>query len=158
MTHADTQPTGAGDPQAVHHCGFCGVKVNDTGSTTGRFGEAFCSKAHAEAFVREVRAARGQTIAVDGAASARGDGPAPRPRTSRWRTWVCWGAPLLLLLALPLLMSGANVPTAAGSILSVLAVLACPLAMLLMMRGMGGMGHGGDTGQAGKSPTEKKEV
>lgn len=172
MTHVDTQSTGARDPQAIHHCGFCGVKVNDAESTTERFGEAFCSEAHAEAFVREVKAARIRTIAaqvmptappgpgrvIDGAACAHGDGPAARPRTRRWLTWACWGTPLLLLLALPLLTSGGSVATAAGSVLSVLAVLACPLAMLLMMRGMGGMGYGGDTGEAGKGPTEKKEV
>jgi hypothetical protein len=53
----------------------------------------------------------------------------------------CWGAPLLLLLALPLLWSGSGVAATAGSLLSVLAVLACPLGMYFMMRGMMSMRH-----------------
>jgi len=54
----------------------------------------------------------------------------------------CWGAPLLLLLAIPLFWSGSATAATGGSILSVLALLACPLGMFFMMRAMGNMGHG----------------
>ena len=66
------------------------------------------------------------------------------------RTWkdylergACWGAPLLLILAIPLFWSGGTAAAAGGSILSVLALLACPLGMFFMMRAMGNMSHGG---------------
>ncbi len=67
------------------------------------------------------------------------------------RTWgdvlrrgACWGAPLLLLLALPLFWSGSAAPVAGGSLLSVLALLACPLGMYFMMRMMAGGGRARD--------------
>lgn len=149
--------------QAVQHCAFCGVRVSDAEPATERFGEPFCSEAHAEEFVREVRAARVQAAAaavespMPQATGRVVDDPVPARRTRRWLTWVCWGTPLLLLLSLPLLTSGGDVAAAAGSVLSVLALLACPLAMLVMMRGMGGTSHGGGAGQAGKDPAEKKD-
>jgi hypothetical protein len=52
----------------------------------------------------------------------------------------CWGAPVLLLLAMPLIWSG-GWAAAGGSLLSVLALLACPLGMYFMMRSMGSMQH-----------------
>jgi hypothetical protein len=50
----------------------------------------------------------------------------------------CWGAPLLMLLAIPLVWSG-GWAAAGGSLLSVLALLACPLGMYFMMRAMTNM-------------------
>jgi multisubunit Na+/H+ antiporter MnhG subunit len=50
----------------------------------------------------------------------------------------CWGAPLLVLLAIPLFWTGGWAATG-GSLLSVLALLACPLAMYFMMRAMTNM-------------------
>ena len=52
----------------------------------------------------------------------------------------CWVAPVLLLLAIPLIWSG-GWAAAGGSLLSVLAVLACPLGMYFMMRSMGSTQH-----------------
>ena len=52
----------------------------------------------------------------------------------------CWGTPVLMLLAIPLIWSG-GWAAAGGSLLSVAALLACPLGMYFMMRGMIGMQH-----------------
>jgi hypothetical protein len=57
---------------------------------------------------------------------------------ARLKRAACWGAPALLLLAMPLIWSGGWL-AAGGSLLSVLALLACPLGMYFMMRSMAGM-------------------
>jgi hypothetical protein len=71
----------------------------------------------------------------------------PPPGQRGWRNYLkrgaCWGAPLLMLLAIPLIWSGGWAATG-GSVLSALALLACPLGMYFMMRGMMGMQHGND--------------
>ena len=127
------------------HCAYCGHAVTDEASAIERFGEPFCSQPHAEEFVAGVRAARIQ-------AAARAETPATAcaltPAGQRtWKNYLkrgaCWGAPLLLLLAIPLFWSGNAVAAAGGSLLSVLALLACPLGMFFMMRAMGNMSRGG---------------
>ena len=126
------------------HCAYCGHALGDQ-ATSERFGERFCCETHAEEFAAGVRSARM-------AAAARTE-PVPTHRagsnatvcdlrTGASRTWkdhlkraACWGAPLLAIVAVPLIWSGGWAATG-GSVLSVLALLACPLGMYFMMRGM----------------------
>ena len=126
------------------HCSYCGVTVNEDTPPIERFGERFCSEAHAEEFAAGVRAARMQAATRPGAAPASCAMPPAGQRT--WQDYLkrgaCWGAPLLLLLAIPLFWSGSAAAATGGSILSVLALLACPLGMFFMMRAMTGMNHG----------------
>ncbi len=128
------------------HCAYCGHAVIHDAPEIERFGERFCSGAHAEAFAAGVRAARIR------AAARRESAPEARTRTPTGpRTWkesvkraACWGAPLLVLFAIPLFWSGSATAATGGSILSVLALLACPLGMFFMMRAMGSMNRGGE--------------
>lgn len=128
--------------RTARHCAHCGHALADDTPVIERFGESFCSEVHAEEFAAGVRAARIQ-------AAARSDAPgsacALSPASpSGWRDLLkraaCWGAPVLLLLAIPLIWSG-GWAAAGGSLLSVLALLACPLGMYFMMRSMGSMQH-----------------
>jgi len=62
------------DGRRVDHCGYCGHPISEPGPLAERFGERFCSEAHAEEFAAGVREARIQAAAQaeDGrAASAR---------------------------------------------------------------------------------------
>lgn len=137
-------------PGAPSHCGYCGRRVVEEVAAPQRFGERFCSEGHADEFAAGVRAARIATAARredQDARSAATDGMAcavPRAGQRGWRDSLkraaCWGAPVLLLLAIPLLWSG-GWAAAGGSLLSVLALLACPLGMYFMMRGMTSMQH-----------------
>ena len=130
--------------KAVRHCGYCGHALSDEAPAIDRFGERFCSEAHAEKFAAGVRAARMQAAARTDPSTTACALPFAGQRT--WKDYLkrgaCWGAPLLLLLALPLFWSGSSAAVAGGSILSVLAVLACPLGMYFMMRAMTSMDHG----------------
>ena len=128
--------------QRARHCAYCGHALADETTVIERFGEPFCSEPHAEEFTAGVRAARMQ-------AAARNDSPGTAcafssAARSGWRGLLkraaCWGAPILLLLAIPLIWSGGWAATG-GSLLSVLALLACPLGMYFMMRSMGSMQH-----------------
>ena len=127
------------------HCAYCGDGIPAQAGADERFGERFCSEAHAAAFAEGVRAQRIAAVArredAQGAACAAPTA-VPQGWADRLKRAACWGAPLLLLLAIPLLASGGAL-AAAGSVLSLLAVLACPLGMYFMMRAMGGMQHGG---------------
>jgi hypothetical protein len=140
-------------PDTARYCAFCGHPVGDEVQAPERFGERFCSESHADEFAVGVRAARTEAAARreqgDTQAKAHGGMACALPSSSQ-RTWrdylkraVCWGAPVLLLLAIPLLWSGGWAATG-GSFLSVLALVACPLGMYFMMRGMMGMQHGPD--------------
>ncbi len=133
----------------ARHCAYCGHALADDTRVIERFGEPFCSEPHAEEFTAGVRAARIQAAALsDAPGSACALSPAGQ---SGWRNLLkraaCWGAPVLLLLAIPLLWSGGWAATG-GSLLSVLAVLACPLGMYFMMRSMGSMQHQQSTSEA----------
>ena len=135
------------------HCAYCGQAVTDDAPMIERFGERFCSEAHAEEFTADVRAARIHAAArTDAAPTSCAMPPADR-RT--WKDYVkrgaCWGAPLLLLLAVPLFWTGNATAATGGSILSVLALLACPLGMFFMMRAMASMGQG-------QQPDDKDKV
>lgn len=130
------------------HCAYCGHRLVDGASEIERFGERFCADAHADEFVAGVRAQRMQS-AHHGDAAAEPTGCAlPPAGQCTWKDYlkrgICWGGPLLLLLAIPFFWSGTGVGAAGGSLLSVLALLACPLGMYFMMRGMSGMNHSGD--------------
>ena len=127
------------------HCAYCGHAVGSNGPQIERFGERFCSEEHADEFAAGVRSARIQAAARSNAA-APGACSLPPPGERAWKDYLkrgaCWGAPLLLLLAVPLFWSGNAIAAAGGSLLSVLALLACPLGMYFMMRAMGGTKHG----------------
>jgi hypothetical protein len=123
-------------------CAYCGHPVRPDQPRIERFGQSFCSDVHADDFTAGVREARMTEAAArpPAATSCRSMPPAGQ------RTWIdylkrsaCWGAPLLLLLALPLIWSGSSIAAAGGSLLSVVALLACPLGMFFMMRSMAGM-------------------
>lgn len=141
---------GAGpEPTAPRYCAFCGMEVDDCADARERFGEVFCSQAHADEFAWGVRAARGQAAA---AAAVRPEVEGPRaeaapPGPAKPRDWkmalkmaVCCGAPLLALVALA--GGGGALLGAAQGLLPLLLLLACPLGMFFMMRGMSKGGHG----------------
>jgi hypothetical protein len=152
-------------PGIARHCTYCGHPLAADLVAPERFGEAFCSEAHAEEFVAGVRAARMEGAAragkaEAGAASQPGGGAcalspaAPRGWTASLKRAACWGAPLLLLAAIPLVWSG-GWAAAGGSLLSVLALLVCPVGMYFMMRGMTSMQH--PSGKPEVGPSEDKE-
>ena len=137
--------------RAQRHCANCGQAVPNDTPAIERFGEQFCSAGHADEFTASVRAARIEAAArteTPTTACAMAPG-GTRSWTDYLKKGACWGAPLLLLLAIPLFWSGNAVAATGGSLLSVLALIACPLGMFFMMRAMGGMNHGG---QAGTKP------
>jgi hypothetical protein len=114
------------------HCGYCGHPVSPDSAMPERFGEVFCSGAHAEDFTAGVRAAR-----IEAVASRERNAACAQPAShAGWRTFLgraaCWGGPLLVVLAIPLFWAG-GWAAAGGSLVSVLALLACPLGMYLMM-------------------------
>lgn len=130
----------------AEYCGYCGHPLG-AAPVSERFGERFCSEAHAERFAEGVRIARMESAARREAGEASACSLPPAGRRT-WQDYVkrgaCWGGPLLLLLAIPLFWSGGAVAAAGGSLLSVLALLACPVGMYFMMRTMGNMSHGDD--------------
>ncbi len=141
------------------HCAYCGRPIPDEASAP----ERFCSEAHAEEFVEGVRAARLKAAArAEPAPAQTRESPTvscAMPPVGQ-RTWgdylkraACWGAPLLMLLAIPLIWSG-GWAAAGGSLLSVLALVACPLGMYFMMRAMGGMQHGSPRGDNESRPRQ----
>jgi hypothetical protein len=109
-----------------------------------RFGERFCSEQHADEFATGVRAVRidaaAHRVDIDARpATACAVSPAGQQGwQARLKRAACWGGPMLLLLAMPLLWTG-GWAAAGGSLLSVLALLACPIGMYFMMRSMTGM-------------------
>ena len=144
--------------ESPNHCAYCGHTLGDQ-TTSERFGERCCSEAHAEEFVAGVRtarlgaAARSETGRDPGAVNHAGACGLPPREQRTWGDYVkrgaCWAAPLLFILALPLIWSGGWAATG-GSLLSVLALLACPLGMYFMMRGMMNI-------QRHDSPTDPKQ-
>jgi hypothetical protein len=140
------------------HCASCGQAIADLDDAPERFGERFCSEAHAEAFVADVRSAkiRAATMAVEPSHCA-----VPPSGQRSWggvlKRGACWGAPLLLLLALPLFWSGSAAAAVGGSLLSMLAVLACPLGMYFMMRAMAGSGRAGHRAEPAEAEPARKD-
>jgi hypothetical protein len=129
------------------YCADCGARLDEDVPAAERFGERFCSEAHAARFVAGVRSARMTEIAARETAPASCAVTAGHTWTDRVKRAACWGGPLLLLLAIPLVWSGNALAAAGGSLLSVLAVLACPVGMYFMMRAMmpaRGKKHPGD--------------
>ena len=123
-------------------CAHCGHPVPPDQPRIERFGQPFCSDVHAEDFTVGVRAARMTEAAARPPAATSCSIMPPagqRTWTDSLKRSACWGAPLLLLLALPLMWSGSSVAAAGGSLLSVVALLACPLGMFFMIRAMAGM-------------------
>jgi hypothetical protein len=131
----------------ARHCGYCGLALGTDVPAIERFGERFCSEMHADEFAAGVRHARMQAAARLETASASCALSSSAPRT--WKDFLkraaCWGAPVLLLLAIPLFWSGGTLAATGGSVLSALAFLACPLGMYFMMHAMGNMSHGGQS-------------
>lgn len=135
------------------YCALCGRDTTPEGPAVERFGEPFCSEAHADAFAREVRVARVQAAAASTgtaqpAGCAIGQGAAPGSWTGYLGKALCWGAPILIVAVLVLGGTGA-LTGAAGTALPFLAVLACPLGMYFMMRSMSKRGHQDDGGDKG---------
>ena len=121
------------------HCAYCGHRMAGDADAPERFGERFCSEAHAAEFVAGVRAARMEAAARAETGASREAGALRPPGQRGWwdhvKRGACWGAPLLALAAIPLFWSG-GWGAAGGSVLTGLAFLACPLGMYFMMRGM----------------------
>lgn len=132
----------------MQYCPVCGIEVSSPADS--RFGEAFCSLAHAEAFVEKVQAGRVQAAARAHQSADTEQQPhtlrvgAPKPRD--WKHYIkmgaCIAAPVLALVFVA--GGGGAVLGWAGAVLPVLAILACPLAMYFLMRSMTKMGHPGD--------------
>lgn len=130
----------------ARYCAQCGAEVGQAGAQE-RFGELFCSDAHAEEFVSGVRAARAQAAAAVEAPQARPgqdpDSVAASPAQPNWKHLLkmaaCCGAPLLALVILA--GGGGALLGAAGAVLPWLAFLACPIGMYFMMRGGMSKGH-----------------
>jgi hypothetical protein len=138
------------------YCASCGAAVDTTRSVPRRFGESFCSEAHAETFVTEARAARLAVAAR--AAGEAGDteaagGLSEKSGARRWdlkralKMAVCLGAPLI---AVAFLVGGGGALLGAGAaVFPYVALLACPLSMFFMMRGM--QGHAKGDGESAHS-------
>ena len=142
----------------VDYCAYCGTDLDRAAEAPKRFGEPFCSDAHADAFVQEARAARIESATSAGAVAAAA--PASGPATSGWdlkrtlKMAACCGLPLL---AIVLLAGGGGVLLGAGAaFLPYLAALACPVGMFFMMRGMQGHGKGEDHAEGDRPPQSKE--
>jgi len=153
---ADTRSNDGGTPMTQEtYCAHCGIEGIDP-ATARRFGEPFCSEAHAEAFATEARAARVAAAALaespgrDAGAVQAGDDLQKRG-TGGWslrrllKLAACCGAPLL---ALVFVAGGGGALLGAGAAaLPYLALLTCPLAMFFMMRAMQHRGGGQEDGE-----------
>ena len=159
-TDVATPQDGAGTSEAgaaERYCALCGQQTSTSGPAIERFGEPFCSEAHAEDFVKAVRTARVQitaatpeTTEIARAESSAEAAPKPQSWKGPLKMAICCGAPMLALVVLA--GGGGALLGAAGGLLPVLAALACPLAMLFMMRGMF---KTGDKEKAGDKGGEK---
>ena len=149
--------------EVATHCAYCGRLIATEGDAPERFGERFCSAAHAEEFVAGVRGARMAKAAAHAEHRAAMEaGKACAPTTSSEPSWrdslkrgICWAAPLLALIAIPLVWTGGWAATG-GSLLTLLALLACPVGMYFMMRGMMTMHQDGES--PGKRPKEDRRA
>jgi hypothetical protein len=138
-----TPPNGTGAPgarPAGRYCGLCGQSADPGEAAIERFGEAFCSEAHADEFVQAVRAARVEAAVTGPTAVERAGSPANAATPSRdWKASLgkplCWGVPLLVV-ALVLAGGTGALAGVAGAALPFLAILACPVGMYFMMRAM----------------------
>ena len=158
---AEVSSNGGPGAKATGYCSYCGADLDGTGGLPMRFGERFCSDEHADAFVREARAARIESAAT---ADQTTDVASPGGRASSgWdlkralKMGACCGLPLL---ALVFLAGGGGALLGAGAaILPTLALLACPLGMFFMMRAMQGHGkgdnHDADRPAAPKEPKKR---
>ncbi len=152
LSDVTTPPNGTGAPEATpaaRYCALCGQPAGSGESALDRFGEAFCSAAHAEKFVRTVRAARVQAaVTAETAVERPGCHMAGTVPKRDWKAVLgkalCRGVPLLVVALVLAGGTGALVGWA-GAALPFLAVLACPLGMYFMMRGMSKMGDHGNS-------------
>lgn len=142
------------EPPPERYCALCGRAVTASEAAIERFGEPFCSEAHAEEFVTDVRAARVDAAAIGLAPAETQPSERATEAPATQQSWkgllkmgLCCGAPLLVLLVLA--GGGGAVLGAAGAILPFLAFLACPLGMYFMMRSMSKKGQQGDRGDRG---------
>ncbi len=146
--------------ETATHCAYCGHPIPGDSDVL----ERFCSEAHADQFVAGVRAARMETAArAEALASKKPDhsGACALPPAGQrsWRDYLkqgaCWGAPLLLLIAIPLFWSG-GWGAAGGTLLTAIAFLACPLGMYFMMRAMMNMNQPGGS-EARRDARDKED-
>ena len=145
--------------ETATHCAYCGVDLDRAAERPKRFGEPFCSDAHADAFVQEARAARIESAAIadqtTDAAPARGQASSGWDLKRALKMGACCG---LLLLALIFLVGGGGTLLGAGAaVLPLLAILACPLGMFFMMRMMRGHGKA-DSHPGADRPSPSKEL
>lgn len=130
--------------ETATHCAHCGLPISGNVEAPERFSERFCSQQHADEFVAGVRTTRMEAAAspealVSKRADHAGACALPPAGQRSWRDYLkrgaCWGAPLLILIAIPLFWSGGWGATG-GTLLTAIAFLACPLGLYFMMRGM----------------------
>lgn len=154
MTPRKDEPT----VKEQDYCAYCGTDLDGAAQAPKRFGEPFCSDAHADAFAQEARATRiERATSSDPTSEAASPGG---PASSRWdlkralKMGACCGLPLL---ALVFLAGGGGALLGAGAaVLPLLAVLACPLGMFFMMRAM--QGHGKADSHTGADRSRSKEL
>lgn len=140
------------------YCTYCGIDLDRAADVPRRFGESFCSVAHADAFVQEARAAKGENAASAGQitdpATERGRASSVWKLKRTLKMAACCGAPVL---ALVFLAGGGGALLGAGAaVLPLLAALACPLGMFFMVRAMHGHGKGDNHAVADQPAPSKK--
>ena len=153
MTPREGEPI-AKAVQEEEYCAYCGTDVHGAAPVPRRFGEPFCSEAHADSFAQEAWATRIERAAssdpTSQAVSAGGSASSGWDLKRALKMAACCGLPLL---ALVFLAGGGGALLGAGAaVLPVLAVLACPLGMFFMMRAMQGHGRDDRHASAERSP------
>lgn len=138
------------------YCAQCGAPLPVEAPVIERFGETFCSADHAGEFVEAVRASSVAHAARESSPAACHLGSSAQGSwKARLKRSACWVAPLLVLVAIPLVWSGNALAATGGSVLSLLAVLACPLAMFFMMRAMMPVQHHDASGDQSTAPDKR---
>ena len=140
---------------SARYCALCGQEASPSAAAIERFGEPFCSEAHAGEFTKAVRAARVQAVATEPSTTEMERLEGSAEVAAKQQSWkgllkmgLCCGAPLLAVVVLA--GGGGAVLGAAGAFLPALAMLACPLGMYFMMRSMSKTGQRDDRGDKGE--------
>ena len=147
---------GADAKPGERFCASCGhpVDADGPGVEFERFGEAFCSEAHAEEFATAVRTARVQAVATAPSGTEMERSERSTEVAATQQSWkgllkmgLCCGLPILALVVLA--GGGGALLGAASGLLPIVALLACPLGMYFMMRSMSKTGQRDDRGDKG---------
>jgi len=139
------------------YCAYCRTDLVGAAQASMRFGEPFCSDAHANAFAHEARATQTErATSSDPTSEARSAGGSVSRRWDVKRALEMAARCGLPLLALVILAGGGGALLGAGAaVLPLLAVLACPLGMFIMMRAM--RGHGTEAKHTSADRSRSKE-